>query len=187
MNEEKIFSGETTEEVWKQLKDDLNGEITVLEYNAILEQGNRRVLFSVDIDPGGGFESGYALCTFSAPLSLTQNLHLTIHKEGLLDEAGKLLGMQDVEIGYPEFDKKVIIKTNNEEKIKTVFSSQNVRAVIGQLKNYTLKIRQHKNESEDDEKPFLELTIENNIPSVAELKVIYEAFSQITASLENLE
>ena len=182
MKEEKIFTGTNASATWQQLKNDFKNETELLDYKALLQTGSRKIALNIDVDPGGGFESGYSSTTFSAPLSAPQDLHLSLHKEGLLDEAGKWLGMQDVEIGFPEFDKKVIIKTNNEEKIKAAFSSPFVQSVFGEMEDYSLKIKHHK--IDEREMPFLELVIENNVPDLEELQSIYEAFFQLLNSID---
>src|SRR5690349_8245292 len=101
--EEKIFSGESINDTWQQLQNDLQNNAPVLEYTAVLQTAGKSITFSLDVDPGGGFESGFSTTLFSAPLHGAAHFHLSLHKEHFLDEAGKLLGMQDVEIGFPEF------------------------------------------------------------------------------------
>jgi hypothetical protein len=181
MKEQKRVSGENATDIWQQLKNDLSEDAALLEYNVVLEQGGKKVLLHIDVDPGGGFESGYTTTTFFAPLTKATNLHLNIHKEGFLDEAGKLFGMQDVVIGYPEFDKKVIIKTNDEAKVKQLFSSESVRTTIGQLDDYTLKIKH--GEDGEAHTTNLELIIENEVPQWDALKKIYEAFYQLLVNM----
>ena len=91
------------------------------QHSLTLQQGEGQVLLEIDIDPGGGFESGYATTRFSAPVQLATDFAFTIHPEGFLADFAKLFGLQDEVIGYPEFDKKVIIKTNEQRKGNTYF------------------------------------------------------------------
>ncbi|MEM7101615.1 MAG: DUF3137 domain-containing protein [Bacteroidota bacterium] len=46
---------------------------------------------------------------------------LKIYREGFFSKLGKGLGMQDIEIGDPEFDKEFIIKANDDFFVKEIF------------------------------------------------------------------
>ena len=182
MAEEKLITGTTEDEIWQQLNSDFQRDPNLLEYYAVLDQNGKRVLLDIDIDPGGGFESGYATTTFKAPLTTTDDFKFAIHEEGFLDELGKFFGMQDVVLGYEEFDKKLIVKTNNEEKAKILFSNEEVRKTIQSLKGFTLHT---KHTADNDEKEAsLELTIEDGITDTNLLRQIYHAFYSILNSLE---
>src|SRR5438270_11504690 len=98
----KHIKGQTEDEVWKWIDSDLKD--SVLEYHAVIEQGNLQVKLDFDIDPGGGFESGYSYTSFTALVPVTNSLRMAIHRQEVMDELGKFLGMEDVVIGYPEFD-----------------------------------------------------------------------------------
>ena len=41
---------------------------------------------------------------------------------------GKWLGMQDVTVGYPQFDEDFIIKGNDEPKLRRFFGNEKIRA-----------------------------------------------------------
>src|SRR4051794_30960510 len=109
MQEEKLIAGKTEEEVWQQLQADLERDPELLNYRTLIEQAGHRILLDIDIDLGGGFEGGYATTTLMASLQTSTPFKFSIHKEGVLDEAGKLFGMQDVVLGDPVLDDKLII------------------------------------------------------------------------------
>ena len=121
---EKIISGKNEDEVWEKIKKELVANPDLLDYRVTIKQQKRKILLDIDIDLGGGFESGYSTTTLLALLQNEQDFRFAIHKEDFFDEVGKFFGMQDVEIGYPEFDKKLIIKTNDKAKVKAVFSDR---------------------------------------------------------------
>ncbi|MGV3656557.1 MAG: hypothetical protein ACO1NX_01335, partial [Chitinophagaceae bacterium] len=127
MMEETIINAHSEAEITERLADYLQREGDSFQHRVRLQQGGKNVLLNIDIDPGGGFESGYATTRFSAPVAATNDFAFTIHPEGFLSDFAKLFGLQDEVVGYPEFDKKVIIKTNNAEKVKQVFSDAATR------------------------------------------------------------
>ncbi len=116
MTQEKIISG-NEDEIWQQITADFIKEDDLLEYRVVIEQQNRRILLDIDIDLGGGFEGGFESTMLRSQLESIGDFRFAIHDESFIDEVGKFFGMQDVVIGYPEFDKKVLIKSNDERKV----------------------------------------------------------------------
>ena len=43
---------------------------------------------------------------------------------------GKMLGMQDVEVGFPEFDRDFIIKGTDEGRLRILFANNRIRDLI---------------------------------------------------------
>jgi hypothetical protein len=179
MDQQNIFKGNNEEEVWNQINEQFIQNPDPLEYLAVIEQGDRKVILDVDIDLGGGFESGYETTTFTAPLHHEPLFRFAIHEEHFTDEIGKFFGMQDVKIGYEEFDKELIIKTNDEARVKQIFADASVRAVFQNLKNFTFGITHHRPEQTDQREPYLELNIETGITDVNELRKLYKAFFSV--------
>jgi len=87
--------------------------------------------------------------------------------------------MQDVEIGYPEFDKKLIIKTDDPLMVKEIFKDASVRAVFKNFKNFTLRTTQHNIGDTTVKADFLEFTIETGITDVNTLGELYKAFYKV--------
>jgi len=183
MAAQKNIFGETEDQVFQQVNADFQAEPDLLQYEAVIEQGGRKILLVIDIDPGGGFESGYESTTLSAALQSDPAFRFAIHHEGVLDEIGKFFGMQDVITGYPEFDKKVVVKTDDEERVKSLFESAAVRSVFGSLIGFTFGITRHHTATEK-KAAFLEFNIERGIVDAAELKSIYNAFVKVLVNID---
>ena len=108
-----VFRADTEEALWQQVSADLNREEDLFEYAAELHQGGYQVLISVDIDLGGGFESGLTTTTLTAPVPGNVSLRFALHEQDWVHEIGKLLGIDDVELGDPALDAAFIITTND--------------------------------------------------------------------------
>jgi hypothetical protein len=65
-----------------------------------------------------------------APYVNPDGFRFTIYRKGFFSGVGKLLGMQDIEVGDPEFDEAFVIKGNDEAKVRDLFSSPEVRRLI---------------------------------------------------------
>lgn len=80
----------------------------------------------------------------TVPIDLKVDFKFEIYKEGFIQKIGKLLGVQDIEIGFPDFDKAFIIKSNNEFKAKTLLRNQEIRNLIVSQKETNILISNHK-------------------------------------------
>ena len=179
MQPEKIITGADENEIWERLKADLDPDM--LEYQVVLEQADRKVVLDIDIDPGGGFESGYATTRFLAILRNNQ-FQLSVYRQNILAEAGKLFGLQDVEVGYKEIDKNFIVKTNNEALAKTIFEDYTVRSLFESLEDLELNTTEEK--TDDGTETFLELLIEDGITDADQLQKIYEVFLSVIMTID---
>jgi hypothetical protein len=185
MDREHIITGQTKEEIRQQLAEQFNKEDDLLDYATTINFKGRQVFVEIDIDLGGGFESGYETTTLLAPLHTQPPFRFAIHKEHFSDEIGKFFGMQDVELGYDEFDKKLIIKTNSPEKLHDVFADPASRGVFQNLEDFTFGTTTHHTSDADNRAPFLELTIETGITNADRLMEIFEAFYTVLVAVEN--
>jgi hypothetical protein len=178
MRKENFIKGQDENEVWQQIHQQFVQNPDPLEYLAVIQQGTLRLTLAIDIDLGGGFESGYETTTFTAPLPASTLFRFAIHDEHFTDEIGKFFGMQDVVIGFGQFDKKLIIKTNDEARVKTVFADASIREVFESLENFTFGIHtQHSADSQNE--VVLELIIESGITDRDRLRNIYTAFFSV--------
>ena len=58
-----------------------------------------------------------------APFINPDNFRFSIYRKGVFSELGKLLGMQDIEVGDPEFDEAFIIKGNARDQCREIRSA----------------------------------------------------------------
>jgi len=179
-----LISGDTEEEIWKKISEDLEKD-EPLDYQIYIAYKGRQISLSIDIDLGGGFEGGYAVTSYSTLLHKHEDFRFAIHREDFIDEIGKFFGIQDVIIGYPEFDKKMIVKTNDEDKVKAVFSGQETRELLESLENFSFGIALHHVADSEFKEPFLELVIEDGITDVTVLKKIYDVFVNVLAMVDS--
>lgn len=182
MKDIKTISGNTEQEIWSQLEADLFGD-EVLNYAAILKLDGKEVLFYMDIDLGGGFEGGSEFMQFKAPLSIESPFRFAIHDKGFIDVIGKFLGMQDIEIGYDDLDKHLIIKTNDEQKVRSLFTNAELRQVFTTLISFDCGIHNHSNKNHLKQ-TFMELNINHSINDSAEFRKVFHAFYKLLLEIE---
>jgi hypothetical protein len=121
-----------------------------------------------------------------APYVNPDGFRFRVYRRGIFSNLGKFLGMQDVEIGHPEFDRDFIIKGTDEGKLRQLFANPRIRALIEAQKDIDFSVK-------DDEGWFgatfpdgvdeLAFLVVGLIKDVERLKQLYELFG---ATLDEL-
>ena len=65
-----------------------------------------------------------------APYVNPEGLRFTVYRKGMFSELGKLLGMQDIEVGDPEFDEAFIVKGTDESRVRELLADPEVRTLM---------------------------------------------------------
>jgi hypothetical protein len=65
-----------------------------------------------------------------APYVNTDGFRFTVYRKGLFTDLGKLLGMQDVEVGDPDFDEAFVVKSSDEARVQTLLADPRLRSLI---------------------------------------------------------
>lgn len=118
-----------------------------------------------------------------APYVNPDGFHFDIYRKGIFSDIGKWLGMQDVVVGYPQFDEDFIIKGNDESKLRRLFANEKIRELVEDQPEIQFSVR-------DDEMKFwggrnlpvgvdeLYFQVVGVIKDVDRLKLLYDLFSE---------
>lgn len=66
----------------------------------------------------------------SAPFLNPGGFRFTVYRKGVFTDLGKYLGMQDVEVGLPDFDRDFVIKGTDQMKLRQFFGNARIRELI---------------------------------------------------------
>ncbi|RSK32441.1 hypothetical protein [Hymenobacter metallilatus] len=130
MDTTRTFHADSESELWQQVAADIARQPDMYDYSADLHQQDFRVRLELDIDLGGGFEGGYELTTLTASVPAHMAFHFALHEQDWVHEVGKLLGLQDVEVGDPALDAAFIITTNQPDTLRQLLADPEVRATL---------------------------------------------------------
>jgi hypothetical protein len=83
------------------------------------------------------------------PVSGRDNFRFEIYQSGILSSVAKIFGMQDIKVGLEEFDKKFIVKSNDEFKIKSMFMNSRIPQMLENLPELNLQTSDRKGIWED--------------------------------------
>ncbi|MCC9166751.1 hypothetical protein [Pontibacter harenae] len=180
----KQFEGDTETELWQKVAADMSSLGDVLKYSVILNQSGQQTLFDLDIDLGGGFESGISTTRFRTALPAATVLRFNIHEQDFLNEIGKVLGMEDIKFGYPDFDAAFIVQTNNANALKHLFSQESIRNIL--LKHPTAKLKLDVSSDPAAPDVYLSFSKNNAVVEVAELQEIYHLLHHLANGILKL-
>lgn len=182
--------GPSRAEVWKQLARELGGEYTHSFWRGsqlYAKAGGWTVHLDIRIVPIGKVMIPF---TRARTRFLTRDgLRFRIYRETFISELGKLLGMQDITIGDPEFDDRFIIKSNNEERVKQVLANGTLRKLLlAQTANPDLQVNDRTNFGISLPEGTFELhfQVPGTVKDLGQLKGIYEVFGETLEQLTKI-
>lgn len=116
-----------------------------------------------------------------APYVNPDAFRFRVYRHGVFSSLGKMLGLRDVEVGYPDFDRDFIIKGNDESRLRRLFGNPKIRELISAQKDIDFSVK-------DDEGWFgpafpdgvdeLSFMVVGLIKDVERLKHLYELFGE---------
>jgi hypothetical protein len=121
-----------------------------------------------------------------APYVNKDGIRFKIYRSGIFSGIGTALGMQDIEVGFPEFDDNFVIKGNNEEKLKELLENAQIRELMEQQRQFHLEVK-------DDEGWFgasfpegvdeLYFCVPVIIKDIEQLKGLFDLFAEVLNQL----
>lgn len=178
MQDRKVITLASINDLWNSLVPDFSTGTAISNYHIAIEIEGQQILVDISKSPGGNVEGGYESSSIRAVLPADKGFEFIIYPEDFISRIGKVFGMQDVVLGYPEFDNNLIVKTTQPEKLKSLFTSPDTREVLQNLSGFAFKIEQ------EDEGNILEFNIQRALINLNELKIILELFYSTLNSLQ---
>ena len=134
--------GPSKDEVWRQLSEDIGAEFI----EGGFWKGNKVqahvVPWTVTLDLGYSQDDAESRTTrIRAPCVNPDGFRFKINRKGLFSNLGKLLGMQDIEVGDPEFDEAFIIEGNDEDRVRALFYDPKIRQMIHAQPDIRLEVK----------------------------------------------
>ena len=112
--------GPSKEEVWRQLSQEIGAEFVEGGFwkGSKVQAHVKPWTITLDTYTVSTGKSSVTYTRMRAPYINPEGFRFTIYRKNLFSDLGKFLGMQDIEVGYPEFDEAFIIKGNDESKVR---------------------------------------------------------------------
>lgn len=177
--------GPSKDEIWRQLCEQVGGDFFSgsLWKSSQVQVHHKHWTLTVDTyEQPRGKHGGTTYTRMRAPYVNKDGFRFTIYRRGFFSDLGKLFGMQDVEVGDPEFDEAFIIKGDDEEKLRKLFANPRIRQLLGQQPRIHLSVRDDEGWFKArfpegvDELYFREIGI---IKDIDRLKTLYDLFAEV--------
>lgn len=65
-----------------------------------------------------------------APYINPDGFRFTVYRRGFFSDIAKFMGMEDIEVGHPDFDRDFIIKGTDAGKLRALFADSKIRELI---------------------------------------------------------
>lgn len=136
-----------------------------------------------------GKSSSTTYTRMRVPFVNLDNFYFKVYRKGFFSGVEQMLGLQDINIGCDDFDKDFTIKSNDEKKVKQLFSNEKIRRLIQDQPNINLQIQDYEGLSSAsfpkgvDE---LYFKVKGIIKDIDRLKELYELFAEVLKELCNI-
>jgi len=184
--------GPSKDEVWRQLSKEISADFIEGGFwrGSKIEASVKEWTVTLDTFVVSTGKTHITYTRMRAPYLNKDGFRFKIYRKGFFSDLGKLLGMQDIEVGYPEFDDEFIIQGNDERKLRLLFANPTIRRFIEAQPKISLEVK-------DDEGWFgahfpkgvdeLYFQVIGVIKEVERLKLLYELFAETLNHLCNID
>ena len=175
--------GPSKDEIWRQLSKEISADFIEGGFwrGSKIEASVKEWTVTLDTFVVSTGKTHITYTRMRAPYLNKDGFRFRIYRKGCFSELGKLLGMQDIEVGYPEFDDEFIIQGNDEKKLRLLFANPTIRRSIEAQPKISLEVRDdegwfgaHFPEGVDE----LYFQVIGVIKEVERLKLLYELFAE---------
>jgi hypothetical protein len=180
--------GPSKNEVWRQLSQEMGAEFVDGGFckGSKVQVHVKPWTITLDTYSESSGESSVTYTRMRAPYINPEGFRFTIYRKGIFSALGKLLGMQDIEVGDPDFDEAFIIKGNDESKVVSLFSDTRIRQMIQDQPKIRLDVKDSEGwfgptfPEDVDEVRF---QIAGVIKDIERLKALFELFAAVLDQL----
>ena len=136
--------GPSRREIWQQFAERVDadfdkggffGKDKVVAYH-------RNWMITLDTYTVSTGNSSQTYTRIRAPYVNRDDFRFKIYRKSIFTGIGKLFGMQDVEVGYPQFDEDFVIQGNDARKLKMMFANPMIREFISAQRRIHLEIKE---------------------------------------------
>lgn len=174
--------GPSRDEVWGKLAEELRAEFTASTFwkGGRVEVKVGEWIITLDTYTVSAGKSSQTYTRIRAPYVNPDGFRFKVYRQGFFSGIGKFFGMQDVEVGYPEFDRDFVIQGNSPEKLRALFAHPRIREMIQAQPQIQFEVR-------DDEGWFaqrfpehvdeLVFTVYGVLKDINRLKMLFSLFA----------
>lgn len=180
--------GPSKDEIWQQLAAEISADYVEGGFwkGSKVEASVHEWTITLDTYTVSTGKTHITYTRIRAPYVNKDGFRFRIYRKGVFSGLGKLLGMQDVEIGFPEFDDTFIIQGNDEEKLRLLFQPLKIQQLIDAQPAINLEVKDDDgwlSTQFPEDVDQLVFNVVGVIKDVERLKWLYELFAELLQQL----
>ena len=180
--------GSRKDEVWRQLSQEIGAEFIEGGFWKRNKVQAKVGPWTVTLDKYTATtgETHVTYTRMRAPYVNPEGFRFTIYRKGILSELCKFFGMQDIEVGDPEFDEAFIIKGTDETRVQNLFADAKLRELIRAQPKLQLKVKDSEGwfgPAFPDNVDELYFQVIGVIDDVVRLKSLFDLFAAVLEQL----
>lgn len=135
--------GASKEEIWRQLAAEIGADFEAGSWR----RGSRVVArhghwsITLDVYTVSSGKQTHVYTRLRAPYVNADGFRFEIYRKSIFTPLGKWLGMQDIEVGFPEFDDAFVIKSKDEARVRSLCANAGIRQLIAEQPHVHLVVR----------------------------------------------
>jgi len=139
----RALFGPSKEEIWRQLARRVEGRFVEGGFfgTDVVQVSTGDWIITLDTYTVSTGKSSTTFTRLRAPYVNPEGFFFKIYRSGFFSGLGKLMGMQDIEVGYPGFDDNYVIQGNSEHRVRKFCENERIRELIDSQPRIHLEVR----------------------------------------------
>lgn len=174
--------GSNRSEIWQQLADGISATYVPGGFargdKVVATHGEWTLTLDTYVVPAGN--APIVFTRLRAPYVNPDGFRFHIYRRSVFTELGKLLGMQDIEIGVEPFDHDFVIKSNDEDRVRSLLADAKLRQLLERQPGISLEVKDSEGwfgPTFPDDADELLFTVVGVITDLSVLEALFELFS----------
>ena len=139
----RALFGPSRREVWRQLAGDVDGEFHDGGFfgKSAVQARTGDWIITLDTYTEGDGKTNRTYTRIRAHFFNPEGFRFEIYRTGLLSGLGKAMGMQDIEVGHPRFDRDFVVKGNSGRRVRRLLDNGKTRRGIAAQRRIHLSVK----------------------------------------------
>ena len=180
----KALFEDSQDEIWRQFSREVGGQFHGGGFFTSYVQAHADDwIITLDTYSQGG--QAPQTTRIRAPYFNPEGFRFEIYRAGFFTELWKGMGMEDIEVGHPRFDRDFVIQANAPGRVRRLFDNEKIRHLIDAQPSIRLSVKAHEGMLSKFPAGLDELHFESgsNIEDLAQLRKLFDLFAEILQQL----
>lgn len=174
--------GPSRDEIWRQLASEIDANYVDGNFWNRDKVQASHAGWLISLEEHGKYHHTH----MRAPFLNSDGFRFTVYRKGIFSELGKSLGMQDVEVGHPDFDRDFVIKGTDDAKLRQIFGNARIRELIAAQPRVHFEVKDARGlfarnfsaEKPPEDIDVLEFSVHHTIKDKEHLRLMFDLFAE---------